>query len=105
MLTGISHVIHRLGRSLKLFTHATPTLFNAATPRPQLSSCFLLTIKEDSIEGIYDTLKQCASISKFAGGREWPNLLFGKVALDKHDDDYHHHRLIMIQGLAFRSIM
>ncbi|CAN0469494.1 unnamed protein product, partial [Discosporangium mesarthrocarpum] len=44
--------------SQKLFTHATPTLFNAGTPRPQLSSCFLLNIKEDSIEGIYDTLKQ-----------------------------------------------
>ena len=54
--------------SQKLFTHATPTLFNAGTPRPQLSSCFLLTMKEDSIDGIYDTLKQCAAISKFAGG-------------------------------------
>lgn len=54
--------------SLKLFTHATPTLYNAATPRPQLSSCFLLTMKEDSIEGIYDTLKRCACISKYAGG-------------------------------------
>ena len=52
----------------KFFTHATPTLFNAGTPRPQLSSCFLLTMKDDSIEGIYDTLKQCASISKWAGG-------------------------------------
>lgn len=50
------------------FTHATPTLFNAGTPRPQLSSCFLLTMKGDSIEGIYDTLKQCAMISKQAGG-------------------------------------
>lgn len=50
------------------FTHATPTLYNAGTPRPQLSSCFLLTVKEDSIEGIYDTLKQCAAISKSAGG-------------------------------------
>lgn len=55
-------------RSLKFFTHATPTLFNAGTPRPQLSSCFLLTMKEDSIDGIYDTLKNCACISKFAGG-------------------------------------
>eukprot|EP00752_Nemacystus_decipiens_P007598 g6789.t1 len=54
--------------SQRLFTHASPTLFNAGTPRPQLSSCFLLSVKEDSIEGIYDTLKQCASISKFAGG-------------------------------------
>jgi len=52
----------------KLFTHASPTLFNAATPRPQLSSCFLLTMASDSIEGIYDTLKQCALISKSAGG-------------------------------------
>ena len=50
------------------FTHATPTLFNAGTPRPQLSSCFLLSMKDDSIEGIYDTLKQCANISKWAGG-------------------------------------
>ena len=54
--------------SQKYFTHATPTLFNAGTPRPQLSSCFLLAMKEDSIEGIYDTLKRCASISKYAGG-------------------------------------
>jgi ribonucleoside-diphosphate reductase alpha subunit len=54
--------------SSKLFTHASPTLFNAATPRPQLSSCFLLTMTEDSIEGIYDTLKRCAVISKSAGG-------------------------------------
>ncbi len=54
--------------SEKWFTHATPTLFNAATPKPQLSSCFLLTMKDDSIEGIYDTLKQCAKISQSAGG-------------------------------------
>ena len=54
--------------SQKYFTHATPTLFNAGTPRPQLSSCFLLAMKEDSIEGIYDTLKRCACISKYAGG-------------------------------------
>merc|ERR1719384_1440627 len=54
--------------SQKLFTHASPTLFNAATPRPQLSSCFLLTMSSDSIEGIYDTLKQTALISKSAGG-------------------------------------
>ena len=51
-----------------IFTHATPTLFNAGTPSPQLSSCFLLTMKEDSIEGIYNTLKDCALISKWAGG-------------------------------------
>ncbi|MCS6979060.1 MAG: ribonucleoside-diphosphate reductase subunit alpha [Flavobacteriales bacterium] len=50
------------------FTHATPTLFNAGTPKPQMSSCFLLSMKEDSIEGIYDTLKQCAKISQSAGG-------------------------------------
>ncbi len=50
------------------FTHATPTLFNAGTPKPQMSSCFLLTTKEDSIEGIYDTLKSCAQISQSAGG-------------------------------------
>ena len=54
--------------SLRFFTHATPTLFNGGTPRPQLSSCFLLTMRDDSIDGIYDTLKQCACISKFAGG-------------------------------------
>jgi len=54
--------------SQKVYTHATPTLFNAGTPRPQLSSCFLLTMKSDSIDGIYDTLKACAQISKFAGG-------------------------------------
>ena len=54
--------------SRKLFTHATPTLFNSGCPRPQMSSCFLLCMKEDSIEGIYDTLKSCASISKYAGG-------------------------------------
>nr|XP_027078930.1 ribonucleoside-diphosphate reductase large subunit isoform X2 [Coffea arabica] len=54
--------------SQRWFTHASPTLFNAGTPRPQLSSCFLLCMKEDSIEGIYDTLKECAVISKSAGG-------------------------------------
>ncbi|MBI2257911.1 MAG: ribonucleoside-diphosphate reductase subunit alpha [Flavobacteriia bacterium] len=50
------------------FTHATPTLFNAGTPKPQMSSCFLLTMKEDSIDGIYETLKSCAKISQSAGG-------------------------------------
>ncbi len=54
--------------SEKWFTHATPTLFNAGTPKPQLSSCFLLTMKDDSIDGIYDTLKNCAKISQSAGG-------------------------------------
>jgi ribonucleoside-diphosphate reductase alpha chain len=54
--------------SLKYFTHATPTLFNAGTPHPQLSSCFLLSMEKDSIEGIYNTLKDCALISKWAGG-------------------------------------
>ena len=50
------------------FTHATPTLFNSGTPKPQMSSCFLLTMKDDSISGIYDTLKSCAQISQSAGG-------------------------------------
>ena len=54
--------------SERYFTHASPTLFNAGTPNPQLSSCFLVTMKDDSIEGIYDTLKTCAMISKTAGG-------------------------------------
>jgi ribonucleotide reductase alpha subunit len=54
--------------SQKYFTHATPTLFNAGTPRPQLSSCFLLSMEDDSIDGIYNTLKDCANISKWAGG-------------------------------------
>ena len=54
--------------SKKFFTHATPTLFNAGTPKPQMSSCFLLTMKDDSIDGIYDTLKQTARISQSAGG-------------------------------------
>lgn len=54
--------------SERWFTHATPTLFNAGTPKPQMSSCFLLQVKEDSIDGIYDTLKNCAKISQSAGG-------------------------------------
>ena len=54
--------------SEKWFTHASPTLFNSGTPRPQMSSCFLLAMRSDSIEGIFDTLKQCAVISKWAGG-------------------------------------
>lgn len=54
--------------SKKFFTHATPTLFNAGTPKPQMSSCFLLQMQDDSIEGIYDTLKQTAKISQSAGG-------------------------------------
>ena len=54
--------------SKKYFTHATPTLFNSGTPKPQMSSCFLLTMKDDSIDGIYDTLKQTAKISQSAGG-------------------------------------
>lgn len=54
--------------SQKYFTHATPTLFNAGTPRPQLSSCFLIAMEDDSIQGIYNTLKDCANISKWAGG-------------------------------------
>ncbi|PIQ25505.1 ribonucleoside-diphosphate reductase subunit alpha [bacterium (Candidatus Blackallbacteria) CG17_big_fil_post_rev_8_21_14_2_50_48_46] len=54
--------------SERWFTHATPTLFNAATPKPQMSSCFLISMKDDSIDGIYDTLKTCAKISQSAGG-------------------------------------
>jgi ribonucleotide reductase alpha subunit len=54
--------------STKYFTHATPTLFNAGTPRPQLSSCYLIGMENDSIDGIYNTLKDCANISKWAGG-------------------------------------
>ena len=54
--------------SQKYFTHATPTLFNAGTPRPQLSSCYLIAMEEDSIDGIYNTLKDCALISKYSGG-------------------------------------
>ena len=54
--------------SLKFFTHATPTLFNAGTPHPQMSSCYLLAMEEDSINGIFNTLKDCANISKWAGG-------------------------------------
>ncbi|MFD2602190.1 ribonucleoside-diphosphate reductase subunit alpha [Flavobacterium suzhouense] len=54
--------------SKKFFTHATPTLFNAGTPKPQMSSCFLLTMKDDSIDGIYDTLRNTAKISQSAGG-------------------------------------
>jgi ribonucleoside-diphosphate reductase alpha chain len=56
------------GMSRGLFTHATPTLFNAGTPKPQMSSCFLVQMRSDSIEGIYETLKQCALISQHAGG-------------------------------------
>ena len=56
------------GMSLKYFTHATPTLFNAGTPHPQLSSCFLQALESDSIDGIYNTLHDCATISKWAGG-------------------------------------
>lgn len=54
--------------SQKYFIHASPTLYNAGTPKPQMSSCFLVTMKDDSIDGIYDTLKECALISKNAGG-------------------------------------
>ena len=65
-LEKVEETYHLL--SNKYFTHATPTLFNAGTPRPQMSSCFLLTIKDDSVVGIYDTLSDCAQISKYAGG-------------------------------------
>jgi ribonucleoside-diphosphate reductase alpha chain len=54
--------------SRKAFTHATPTLFNSGTPRPQMSSCYLQMLKDDSVDGIFDTLKDCAQISKYAGG-------------------------------------
>ena len=54
--------------SEKYFTHATPTLFNAGTPRPQLSSCYLISMEHDSLDGIFNTLKECANISKWAGG-------------------------------------
>jgi len=54
--------------SQKYFTHASPTMFNAGSPRPQMSSCFLVALKDDSIEGIYDTVKECAQISKWSGG-------------------------------------
>ena len=54
--------------SQKYFTHATPTLFNAGSPHPQLSSCFLIAMESDSVDGIYNTLKDCANISKWAGG-------------------------------------
>ena len=78
MLMRVSVGIHHnnIPRSLETydlmsqgyFTHATPTLFNSGTPMPQMSSCFLLTMQDDSLDGIYDTLKQCALISKSAGG-------------------------------------
>src|SRR3989338_5666507 len=78
MLMRVSVGIHKddLAQAIKTyhlmsegwFTHATPTLFNAGTPKPQMSSCFLLTMKDDSIECIYDTLKSCAQISQSAGG-------------------------------------
>jgi len=54
--------------SLKYFTHATPTLFNAGTPRPQMSSCYLIAMEDDSVDGIFNTLKDCARISKWSGG-------------------------------------
>ena len=54
--------------SNKYFTHATPTLFNSGTLRPQLSSCFLIAMEDDSVDGIFNTLKECANISKWAGG-------------------------------------
>jgi ribonucleoside-diphosphate reductase alpha subunit len=67
--TDIDSVIETYDMMSKgLFIHATPTLFNAGTPRPQMSSCFLIAGKEDSIDGIYGTLTECAQISKWAGG-------------------------------------
>jgi len=68
-LTDLAAVVETYDlMSKKFFTHATPTLFNAGTPKPQMSSCFLLTMRDDSIDGIYDTLKQTAKISQSAGG-------------------------------------
>lgn len=68
-LDDIDRVLETYGMlSERFFTHATPTLFNAGTPNPQMSSCFLTCMKADSIDGIYDTLKNCAIISKYAGG-------------------------------------
>lgn len=67
--TDVAAAIHTYNLlSERWFTHATPTLFNAGTPKPQMSSCFLLAMQDDSIEGIYDTLKQTAKISQSAGG-------------------------------------
>lgn len=67
--TNINRIVQTYNyMSQKYFTHATPTLFNAGTPHPQLSSCYLLAMENDSIEGIYNTLKECAMISKWAGG-------------------------------------
>ena len=67
--TNIDRVLETYNyMSQKYFTHATPTLFNSGTPRPQMSSCFLLSMEDDSIEGIFNTLKDCAMISKWAGG-------------------------------------
>jgi len=65
-LEKIQETYHLL--SQKYFTHATPTLFNAGTPKPQLSSCYLIAMEDDSLDGIYNTLKDCAMISKWAGG-------------------------------------
>ena len=65
-MTSVKETYEYMSR--KYFTHATPTLFNAGTPHPQLSSCFLQAMESDSIDGIYNTLKECALISKWAGG-------------------------------------
>jgi ribonucleoside-diphosphate reductase alpha subunit len=65
-ITSIKETYHYM--SNKYFTHATPTLFNAGTPRPQLSSCYLIAMEDDSVDGIFNTLKECAKISKWAGG-------------------------------------
>ena len=67
--------------SQKYFTHATPTLFNAGTPRPQLSSCYLIAMESDSIRGIYNTLGDCAAISKWAGGIGMIFIIFVQLAL------------------------
>ena len=68
--------------SQKKCTHATPTLFNAGTPNGQLASCFLMGVNEDSISGIYDSLKDCALISKHAGVLAFTFMIFGHVEPD-----------------------
>ena len=93
--------------SRKFFTHATPTLFNSGTPKPQMSSCFLLKMKEDSIEGIYDTLKQCASISKSVA---WQNLfrfiflLERKIVRGDHEDNFPKLTIGIIQEILQKRV-
>ena len=67
--------------SKRYFTHATPTLFNSGTPKPQMSSCFLLAMKDDSIDGIYSTLKDCALISNILEGSDYIYIIFVQIVL------------------------